>query len=82
MAAGRYDEWLAREPDPDRDRVRLEPETVWSCSDCDEEILVGAVSVPIGDGASRIYCRPCAEARRAAGWLFDGRSLAALRRSA
>ena len=78
--AGAYDEWKARQPDDER--LSLEPETLWSCHDCGEEILRGAVSVMTDDGASRIYCRPCAEARRAAGWLFDGRALAVLRKSA
>ncbi|HKA75327.1 MAG TPA: hypothetical protein VKE26_26225 [Xanthobacteraceae bacterium] len=79
---GQYDEWLSREPDPGRDRLRLKPETLWHCHDCGEDILRGAVSVMTDDGASRIYCRSCGESRRAQGWLFDSRSLAVLRQTA
>jgi hypothetical protein len=76
---GRYDEWKAREPEPEDDRLSLEPEPVSHCHDCGERISVGQVSVITDDGQSRVYCRPCSGDRRMHGWLFDARALAALR---
>jgi hypothetical protein len=79
--SGRYDEWLAREPDLERPRVVIEDEPL--CDDCGVSIASGARSVITDpDSQSRIYCPDCGRAREKAGWLFDSRPLEALRKSA
>lgn len=80
--AGHYDDWLTRDPDPDWDRVRLEPQEDPVCADCGRTIDVGPMSVITDGGHSRTYCSACGHARSQAGWLFDARPLTALRKRA
>lgn len=74
---GRYDEMIARQPDPYPEGRRSRPERV-ICRDCGANIRSGGMTTGVGSGAS---CQQCAGWRVDHGALFDERTIAELKQA-